>query len=425
MTWPASRTNTHRIIASDRHGELALESVRVTNMKCLPHSSKRSLIAIAAIILVLSSSICGQSPQPSTPDKPSVGPLNMLVLGDSIMWGQGLNEPNKAWYQVKSWLKENTNRDVRETVEAHSGAVVGVNDAAPSNYSPPDGEVSSAIPTVNHELDRALKTYADASQVDLVLVDGCINDVDIRNLLNAANSSADVERMATERCGLPMQSLLERITSSFPSAHVVVTGYFPIISEKTPNSLLMNAMARMFYQPGPKPAKLRQKDLRERLIAVSQTWYHASNAALAGAVEKVSGELSTKGSRQRVLFVETPFPPEYSFNAPETRLWGFNASFLRKLLAVLTLGKVTLKTNDEQQHQRVATCNELYKKPANEKAHQRNEREYRRMLCRYASLGHPNREGAVIYADAIKGRLKPLLTAEGWLRDSRPLPAVR
>ena len=395
-------------------------------MKTFAHFGRHRLVAVVAISLVLSSAISGQSTLPLTPDKPAARPLNMLVLGDSIMWGQGLLEQHKAWYQVKSWLKENTSRDVRENVAAHSGAVVGVNDVPWSNDAPRDGEVSSAVPTVNHELDRALQSYASPSQVDLVLVDGCINDVDIRNLLNAANSSDDVKRMATEKCGMPMQALIRRVANSFPSAHVVVTGYFPIISEKTPNSLLMNAMARMFYQPGPKPAKQKPRDLREGLIAVSRTWYQASNAELGNAVDRVTAELAAKGSRQRVVFVEIPFPPEFSFNAPETRLWGFNASFLRKLLAVLTLGRVTLKTNDEQQHQRVASCNELYQKPANEKPNQRGEREYRRLLCRYASLGHPNRKGSAIYADAIVGKLKSLIMETGWLREetgTRPATA--
>ena len=395
-------------------------------MKVFSHFMKHPLVAAVAISLVLSSSVCGQSAPPLTLDQPAARQFNLLVLGDSIMWGQGLMEQHKAWYQVKNWLKENTNRDVRENVAAHSGAVVGVNDAPPWDYAPPDGEVSSAVPTVNHELDRALRSYASPAQVDLVLLDGCINDVDVRNLLNAANSSDDVKHMATEKCGMPMQALIRRVANSFPSAHVIVTGYFPIISEKTPDSLLMKAMARMFYQPGPKPAKQKPRDLREGLIAVSRTWYQASNVELGAAVDKVTAELAAKGSRQRVLFVEIPFPPEFSFNAAETRLWGFNASFLRKLLAVLTLGRVTLKTNDEQQHQRVASCNERYKKPANEQPNQKGEREYRRLLCRYASLGHPNRKGSAIYADAIVGKLKSLIAETGWLREetgTRPATA--
>src|SRR2546430_13444882 len=46
------------------------------------------------------------------------------VLGDSILWGQGLKEEHKAWHQVKSWLEQTTGREVREKIEAHSGAVI-------------------------------------------------------------------------------------------------------------------------------------------------------------------------------------------------------------------------------------------------------------------------------------------------------------
>jgi hypothetical protein len=213
-----------------------------------------------------------------------------------------------------------------------------------------------------------------------------------------------------------MQSLLTRVASSFPSAHVIVTGYFPIISEKTPNSLFLKAVALMFYQPGPQSPKPSLGQLRARLVEVSRTWYQTSNATLADDTEKLNGELAARGSRQRVMFVNIPFPPEYSFNAPETRLWSFNASFLRKLLAILTLGRVSLKTNDERLNQRVAGCNEFYERPTSEKPSERARRERLRMLCRYASLGHPNRKGATIYAEAIVGQLKALLAETGWIR---------
>lgn len=383
-------------------------------MKPLSKFSK-PLIAVAASVFLLSSSIHSQTRQ--APENPADPPLNMLVLGDSIMWGQGLNEQHKAWSQVKMWLSESAHREVRENIVAHSGAVVGSMGnstvASPVNV---DGEVSRALPTINEELSVAVQSYADPSRVDLVLVNGCINDVDVRNLLNAANSIDDIKRMTREKCGLPMQKLLGRVTTSFPSAHVIVTGYFPIISEKTPNSLFLKAVALMFYQPGPQSPKPNLGQLRARLIEVSRTWYQTSNATLADDTEKLNAELAARGSRQRVMFVNIPFPPEYSFNAPETRLWSFNASFLRKLLAILTLGRVSLKTNDERLNQRVAGCNEFYKRPASEAPAAKAPRERLRMLCRYASLGHPNRKGAAIYAEAIVGQLKALLAETGWIR---------
>src|ERR1700704_60662 len=115
-------------------------------MKSFSYFRNHRPVAVVAIVLVLSSVISGQSLTPLTPNQPAERQLNMLVLGDSIMWGQGLIEQHKAWYQVKSWLKETTSRDVHENIEAHSGALVGVNDVPWSNDSPRDGEVSSAVP---------------------------------------------------------------------------------------------------------------------------------------------------------------------------------------------------------------------------------------------------------------------------------------
>src|SRR5258706_16118196 len=98
-------------------------------MKVFSHFMRHPLVAAVAISLVLAPAVCGQSAPPLPPDQPAARQFNLLVLGDSIMWGQGLMEQHKAWYQVKSWLKENTSRDVRESVAAHSGAVVGGNDS--------------------------------------------------------------------------------------------------------------------------------------------------------------------------------------------------------------------------------------------------------------------------------------------------------
>src|SRR5260370_19258827 len=109
------------------------------------------------------------------------------------------------------WLSESAHREVRENIVAHSGALVGSMGnstvASPVNV---DGEVSRALPTINEELSVAVQSYVDPSRVDLVLINGCINDVDVRNLLNAANSVDDIKRMTLEKCGLPLQKLLGR-----------------------------------------------------------------------------------------------------------------------------------------------------------------------------------------------------------------------
>jgi lysophospholipase L1-like esterase len=385
-------------------------------MNLFAYPTKRLLLVLAAITLLSSAATRAQNP-PVT--EKSLRPLNMLVLGDSIAWGQGLKDEHKAWHQTKTWLKETTGREVRERIEAHSGAVIGsAEERRAMSNAGLDGEVNRAVPTINEQVDEALKSYADPSQVDLVLVDGCINDVDARRLLNAVNTPDEIHRSAEAKCGGLVENLLLRITQSFPNAHVVVTGYFPIISEETANDFFMRALAKRLYSPAAGAPPMKDKELRARLIAISREWYQASNYWLAMAAGKVDAQLNLSGSRRRVLFAPVPFQPENSFRARDSRLWGFDASFLRKLLVVLTLGKVALRTNDERRNQRDASCRQILRPAAGETRDDKRFRESRLMLCRIAAIGHPNRKGAVMYAEAINGQLRPLIASSGWLKEA-------
>lgn len=390
-------------------------------MKSLASPAKRLALAAIAALIFVPLATRGQTPQPN-PDRKNDLPLNLVVLGDSISWGQGLKDEHKAWYLVKSWLQQNTRREVRERIEAHSGAVIGATGLAePAEFAYLDGELSRAYPTIHGQLDRAIKSYADPSQVDLVLVDGCINDLDSRRLLNAANTPDQIRELAQAKCGAPVEALLVRITSAFPNAHVVITGYYPILSDKTANDLFMRALAKRFYTPAAGDQKLNDKVLRARLIAISREWYHTSDQMLSAAARKIDSQLQARGSPQRVLFADAGFRPEHSFAAEHSRLWGFNASALRKLLVVLTLGKVQLRTNDERQNQRKELCTSMFPRAPTESPEQKALREDRLLRCRLAAVGHPNRKGAAMYADAIGRLLKPLISEGGWLMPPRPL----
>jgi len=388
-------------------------------MKPIAYSAKNSVLAaLAAIIFISSFPVYSLSLKPVSDQKSDEGQFNLLVLGDSIPWGQGLKDEHKAWYQVKTWLEDSIGRTVRERVEAHSGAVIGTPGDSGGNPVPPlDGEVNRGLPSVNHQIDNALRSYADPSQVDLVLVDGCINDVDARRLLNAANTPVSIRELAQEKCGPPVEAMLRKIMTSFPKAHVIITGYYPILSEKTASDLFMRAMMKRLYTG---TTRMNDKQLRTRLIDISREWYLATNQMLAGATRNVDTQSAANGSRQRALFAEIAFLPEYSFAAPQSRLWGFDASFLRKLLVVLTLGRVTLKTNDERRNQRGTSCKDTFRRLAGETKDQKRARENRIMLCRLAAIGHPNRQGAQMYAEAIGNQLRILTGSSGWLRVSRP-----
>ncbi|MDX6383839.1 MAG: hypothetical protein QOK48_1412 [Blastocatellia bacterium] len=377
-------------------------------MKRTNHPTKYSILAALAVLIFVSSfPVQAQSRQADRH-------LNLLVLGDSIAWGQGLRDEHKAWHLVKTWLEANHELQVSQTVLAHSGAVIGTAGEPGGNLGPVlDGEVNRGLPSINDQIETALRAYADPAKVDLVIVDGCINDLDARRLLNAENTPQTISDLARQKCGPPVEAMLTRITGSFPNAHVIVTGYYPILSEGTSRDLFMRALAKRFYTGN---VRMNDKQLRARLIEISRQWYEGSNQMLAGAAAKVDAELAARGSRQRALFAEVNFLPEHSFAASQSRLWGFDASRIRKLLVILTLGRVTLKTNDEQRNQRGTSCKNTFKTQPGETKQQKAARQTRIMLCRVAAIGHPNRKGAQMYADAITSQLKALISGPGWLR---------
>src|SRR2546421_6280188 len=363
----------------------------------------------AAFALVLAASNVFDQNTRTTPNQQAARPLNMLVLGDSIIWGQGLKSEHKSWYQVKLWLETNTGRTVIEKIEAHSGAVVQ-RSSLTDNLTATNPELNVGLPTVNDEIDDALRFYSDGARVDLVLLSGCGNDVGAQNLLNASGSE-EIYRLTEAKCSSPVERLLRRITTSFPAAEVIVTGYYPFFSEQTRNDFIMKALTRRFFKTNPGAPKMSSKEVLERLTTNSKEWYQASNKALAEAVRKINAELG--GGSERVMFARIEFPPDYSFAARRTRLWGLNRSPFRMALVVLSFGKILLPSNDEVRRQRAASCDEVYKRQPNETPAQKKQRQNGHMLCRYAALGHPNRDCASLYADAITNLLKPTLGVIG------------
>lgn len=360
------------------------------------------LSCAATCFVVLAAATVFSQDTKSSADQQTGRPLNMLVLGDSILWGQGLKTENKSWYHVKVWLERTTGRSVIERVEAHSGALIDRSSPSKS-LAATHPEVDRQLPTLNEELDNAERFYSDGSKIDVVLVSGCANDVGVQNLLTET-ATERIDEMTQVKCRPPMEKLLHRITTSFPAARVIVTGYYPFFSEKTRNDFILKAMVKSFFKIIPATHKLSGKELLERLTTNSNEWYRASNNALSEAVRNVNSELG--GERQRVMFAKVEFSPEHSFAAPQSRLWQFNRSPFRMILLLLSFGKILLPSNDEVSKERSASCRQFIKQEENETAAQKKEREKRRMLCRYAALGHPNRKGALLYADAIIKLLK-------------------
>jgi lysophospholipase L1-like esterase len=285
--------------------------------------------------------------------------FEMVVLGDSILWGSGLDEEDKLWTLVRRWLEHEMGRPVTVQVLAHSLAVVEphpVKDVDPPAW----GEIRFRHPSITYQAlqDARLR---DPSAIDLVLVDGGINDLGPLNLVNPWRSPRWIREQAAEHCGRKMKNLLLAMLDRFPNARVVVTGYFPIVSSRT---WFIEALA-------PLPA------VKRRLIELSAAWAQASEQWLRWAVQQAN--LHASGSKPRVVYANAEFRPENCYGAPDTYVW----SLWEAVTDRSAVGK-----------RRRCEC--LRRKPLDP-------------VCPIDRAFHPNKTGARAYADTVTRALGSLL----------------
>jgi len=340
------------------------------------------------------------------------------------MWGQGLRDDEKFSSRVKCWLQEKTEREVKVHMEAHSGAVISGSASAKPAFTSINGEVNMTSPTINEQLDHAVQFYKqNQTSPALILMNGCINDVGVKNLLAASTPLEDLREQVRLNCGEKMQRLLGRVKDGFPKAQVIVTGYYPIVSTQSADNAFLRLLVKKLNNQRPEARKMTDKEMRERLVAISDEWYKASTANLLEAVTKINSVANSNSPK--VLFAEIQFGPEHVFAAPETLLWTFlfastKASGFAKVVVLLSFGTAAYKANDHMRESRIKSCEQTFKKPKGikETKKEKEDREDLFLICRYASLGHPNNVGALIYTEAIKGQLLQLIDKAGWKRDT-------
>jgi lysophospholipase L1-like esterase len=377
-------------------------------------------ISLVLLVLFFLSATTALADCPGQVRPSADAPLQMLVIGDSIMWGQGLREGEKFSSRVKCWLQERTAREVKVHVEAHSGAVISGAAPAKPSFTAASGEVNLTTPTINDQLDSAIQFYKDdRTSPSLILMNGCINDVGVKNLLAASTPLEDLRAQTRKSCGEDMQALLQRVRNSFPEAHVLVMGYYPVVSKQTDDNAFLRLLVKKLNNQRPEARRLTDKEMREHLIAISDEWYKTSTASLMEAVSKTNAAVPQ--TPPKAMFVEIQFGPEHVFAAPDTLLWNFvfastNVSGFAKVIVLLSFGTAAYKPNDHVRESRVKSCEQVFQKPKGikEDKDQKNARRDLFLICRYASLGHPNQWGALIYTEAIKGQLQPLIDKAGW-----------
>lgn len=356
------------------------------------------------------------------------GPLRVLAFGDSVMWGQGLSDSDKFITQVRAWLTTNLAMPVFLTNLAHSGAVIQV---LPSPFLPngaaiaateqaeaakggiPNqlGEAPNSFPTVSFQALTMGPTQGDPNLVDLIVVDGCINDVGVVNVLDPRINDNDLHGRILGACGVPELTLLSSLHNTYKNAKIVVTGYFKIASNQSDLALLNGLAtgvgiqasviasavggpaAAAFGLPPPDPITAAiigaivgnvEADTYRKIAVDHSTILLTDSSAL---LQQNVNSINQLGSGPIAAFALVPFTDANSFAAPQNWLWPL---------------PTPATTQDEVYAQRGVLCQHL---PAGDS-------NYTATTCPVASMGHPNLTGAKQFAQAIEAQLQQFVP--GW-----------
>jgi hypothetical protein len=222
-------------------------------------------------------------------------------------------------------------------------------------------------------------------------MDGCINDVTVGYILNPNTSEAEIGARTQKFCGPEtMDDRLRQIHARFQNAKILVTGYFPIVSDysdTTAVAVLMTnvgalsaAVAPLLGVPldpitGMVAGLVTSKILRDKAVSHSAVFHAVSTSALLSSAIASNQRLGGN----RIRFVGIPFTAMNAYAAPDTWLW-----------LVPTPGLPISNSKDEVFDQRLRACTAVQNMPA---------------TCIPASMGHPNVKGAQGYANAITAAL--------------------
>jgi hypothetical protein len=314
----------------------------------------------------------------------TIDTYRIVVFGDSIAWGQGLDMAQKWDSLVAAEMRSRLGGRkgvYDEDVAAHSGAIIGLRPLDTTALGPlPDGEVPTSYPTISQQLEPWNSNPALAKSrldVDLVLMDGGINDISVLAILWPTTLHSWIKSQAQLQCHDAMKDLLLLMAGTFARAKIVVTGYYQIVSNQSDTVLLTELLLALGLALGNIPGALIGGVVsvvaKAMIVANCAVFAVEANAQLQLAVNEVN---TTLGS-SRVALAVPAFQDRNAALAPDTWLFGIN------------LGIGGAQSEDPVAASRAVSCAAT---PASRRV----------PYCEVASIGHPNALGARAYFDAIK-----------------------
>jgi lysophospholipase L1-like esterase len=310
-----------------------------------------------------------------------IATFQMLVMGDSIMWSEGLQEPDKIHSLVEAYERTlHPGMSVYKSNKAHTGAVLSWNN--PISGTAHDGDIPQDYPSIQQQADE-FASSPNAATVDLILVSACANDVGFKNFLHPLATQTSIAALVSQYCFGDMTAFLQKTATQFPAAKIIVAGVYQGLSMDTDPGYYVN-LAGVFYglssNQGLGPSALAAAvgiTPVTRLTVTSNAGYFAAqvNIQLANAVNAANSGVS----QPRIFFADPQFGPTNAANASNAWVFGLSGGLPNPTDSLASLNR------------RIGHCASVY-----------NNLSVDYQFCKLASTGHPNETGATKYFDAIK-----------------------
>ncbi len=330
-------------------------------------------------------------------------PFEFLVVGDSLVWGQGLEEKDKFYTLTKNWLEAEAfgqTVPVNLKVLAHSGSTLTLheNEAEALRKAGKDErkfynpEINVGFPSIKSQLDIAAAEYESTESVKLIMLSGGITDISVAAILNPLGKNKQLRADIEKYCGRSMSEVLGHAASLFPNALIAVVGYYPMISPQTRTHDLFNFTLEAYGIPRPlKPVannlltKQFFKVFGKKAIERSRIWIEMSESKFRESIDSLNSRLN----RTRAVYVKAPID--------ETNTYGTKGSLVFRMLKK---GRIEDRFYDERKQLCDPTFRELKDLTG---------LKYPVRFCEMAAVGHPNPEGSRAFAEAIKTAIAPLI----------------
>jgi lysophospholipase L1-like esterase len=306
----------------------------------------------------------------------------IVTIGDSVCWGQRLLDEHKFdRILAERWAgnaadRESENGGLQRL--AHSGAILGKETDTSTQSSYP--EIPDSYPSIWQQL-LIVENWAD---VDLLLVNGGLNDVSLDRMLDPWIKPEQIEQWTRQYCQAEMARLLTAAAGKVvkPEARIVVLGYYPFLSSETKFDDAKHAQALMEeHGVATGPGGVGKSDdplaLVPAIIDNCMMFWRIAESGLQAA----AATANAAAAREVCVFVASGLTEENALWAPESLLWGLTPE---------------LGAEDEVKVLRDRACSAEYGNLVHLIAWIR---------CDHASVGHPDVAGAAKIAETLLAML--------------------